>query len=227
MNIQEARKRIGRRLIRHTDGNAMVSMHDLGMRYMANRGVSIPELKQIAAEFEPNHELAAWLWGRGDFREMRILAFMLEETDKVTAAQAYSWARELTTMELAVQASLNLFSRLPFIHEEVPKWLYDEDTMIQGTAFVTLSELTKDYESLPDAYFIDILNRLNAKTLEEDIFLKKAISRFMRALSKRSQNLRESVKALAGTFRQSENEIASWIAEEVEYEIFYLEENNN
>ena len=227
MDLKEARKRIGKRLIGHTDGNAMASMHNLGMRYMANRGVSIPELKQIAAEFERNHELAAWLWDRGDFREMRILAFMLEEPDKVTKAQAYAWARELTTMELAVQAAVNLFANLSFIHQSLPKWLYDEDPMVRGTAFVTLARLAQVHDDLPDTYFISLLQQMNGDTETEDIFLKKSISRFLRALVNRNAHLRTVVEDMLKPMHHAAHETATWIAGEVQFEIDYRKETGS
>lgn len=235
MDLQEARKRIGKKLIGHTNGDAMASMHRMGVRYMANRGVSVPQLKEIASEFEASHELAEWLWNRGDFREMRILAFMLEEPEKVTRAQAYAWVRELTTMELATQAALNLFVHLPFIKEEAPRWLHDEEPMVQATAFVSLATLAQQKEGIAVEYLQERLQHLDADHLMEQMheladdsarrmMLRKAISRFLRALARKDPSLRMQVKQSIGQWQHSGQEDLAWIADEVGYEIIYLEE---
>ena len=44
------------------NGTASASMREKGLAYKLNFGVELPRLKQIAAQYEKNHELAQALW---------------------------------------------------------------------------------------------------------------------------------------------------------------------
>ena len=63
------------------NGTASASMREKGLAYKLNFGVELPRLKQIAAQYEKNHELAQALW-KENIRECKILAGMLQPVDR-------------------------------------------------------------------------------------------------------------------------------------------------
>lgn len=138
--LRDNQRRLGKLLHLHSDGDTVNSMKQAGTDYMANRGVSVPELRQIAAQFEPSHELALWLWKKAQFREMAILACMLDEPDKVTPAQANEWIHQIHTIDLAEQAGSVLFSRIPEAFSLARQWVQSDNPWVSGTAFVSLAK---------------------------------------------------------------------------------------
>ena len=58
------------------NGEASRSMREKGVEYKLNWGVTLPQLKQMASQYEKNYELAVELW-KEDIRECKILATLL------------------------------------------------------------------------------------------------------------------------------------------------------
>ena len=58
MSIEETIRAIKQELRANMNGIASARMRESGLQYHVNFGIELPRLKQIAAEFEPNHEVA-------------------------------------------------------------------------------------------------------------------------------------------------------------------------
>src|SRR5262245_7110432 len=56
-------------------------------------GVSMSNMKLLAKELGRNHELAAALWDT-EWYECRMLATLIDEPERVTAAQMERWCRD-------------------------------------------------------------------------------------------------------------------------------------
>lgn len=110
--IEDEIREIRIQLRRAMNGVTSTSMREKGINYALNFGVSIPEIKQIAATHEPNAELAEALW-KEDIREFKILATLLQPVDTFTHEQVQQWVEEIPYLEIAEQCSKNLFSKLP------------------------------------------------------------------------------------------------------------------
>ena len=72
--------------------NGMVSqsMREKGMEYKLNFGIEYPRIKEIAAGYEPDHELAQALW-KENIRECKILAGLLQPADTFYQEIADIW----------------------------------------------------------------------------------------------------------------------------------------
>ena len=64
----------------YMNGVLAQSLRERGLRYRLIFGVELPRLKEIAARYEPDHDLAQALW-KEDIRECRILAGYLQPVD--------------------------------------------------------------------------------------------------------------------------------------------------
>ena len=130
------------------NGIASASMREKGVVYKLNFGVSLPEIKQIAAAHQPDSELAAALW-KEDVREFKILASMLQPTEDFSMEQAKQWVEEIPYLEIAEQCCRNLFARLPyaggFIQELIAK---GEGEYALTAAYLTGVELFKSGKKL-------------------------------------------------------------------------------
>ena len=97
---------------REMNGAVAGAMSDRGVRYNLNYGVSLPTIRDIAAPYAPDHDLAEALW-RQDVREMKIAAIFVDDPSMVTRGQMEKWLEEAPTGELAELAAMNLFWRVP------------------------------------------------------------------------------------------------------------------
>ena len=62
------------------NGVVSQSMREKGFDYKLNFGIEYPRIKEIAAEYEPNHELAQALW-KENIRECKIMAGLLQPVE--------------------------------------------------------------------------------------------------------------------------------------------------
>lgn len=136
---------IKKELRANMNGIASEAMGRKSEDYRVNFGVEIPRLHNIAAEFQPSHELAQLLW-KESVRECRILATILQPADSFLPEIADIWVDDIRTLELAQIASLNLFSRLPYASDKVFEWIASEREITQQCGYLTLCHLMRQGE---------------------------------------------------------------------------------
>ena len=73
MDVHETIKDIKGQFRLFMNGVASQSMREKGLDYKLNFGIELPRLKEIAARYEKNHEVAQALW-KENIRECKILA---------------------------------------------------------------------------------------------------------------------------------------------------------
>ena len=80
MDVHETIKDIKGQFRLFMNGVASQSMREKGLDYKLNFGIELPRLKEIAARYEKNHEVAQALW-KENIRECKILAGMLQPVE--------------------------------------------------------------------------------------------------------------------------------------------------
>lgn len=141
--IEDTIREIRKRLRLAMNGVISTSMREKGITYKLNFGVPLPEIKQIAASFEPGTELASALW-KEDIREFKILATFLQPVDDFPLEQAEQWTAEIPYLEIAEQCSRNLFCKLPYAEDLVLGLIFNtREEYARTTAFLVLGELFK------------------------------------------------------------------------------------
>jgi hypothetical protein len=140
MNINEQVKEIKQSFRQMMDGSIAQSMRDKGVNYHLNWGATLPRLKEKATEIGPNYDLAIALW-KENVRECKILATMIMPADKVLPEVIDIWVEQIDAIEIAEQASFNLFQHLPFAAEKAFQWLAAPDDLTQLCGYHVLSRL--------------------------------------------------------------------------------------
>ena len=125
-NIHETIKDIKSKFRLFMNGMVSQSMREKGMEYKLNFGIEYPRIKEIAAGYEPDHELAQALW-KENIRECKILAGLLQPADTFYPEIADIWIDDMGYPELAEYTVMNLFQRLPYASEVVFRWMADEE----------------------------------------------------------------------------------------------------
>lgn len=130
------------------NGVVSTSMREKGIKYKLNFGVPLLEIRQIARQHTPNAALAAALW-KEDIREFKILATFLQPPSACSLEQAQQWVREIPYLEIAEQASRNLFSKLPQAEILMERlWADTEDEYARTVAFLIAVQRLADKHRL-------------------------------------------------------------------------------
>lgn len=138
--LNERVKEIKRSFRIMMDGVASQSMRDKGLNYHVNWGVSVPMLKQKAAELGKDYDLAIALW-KENVRECKILATMIMPADRILPEVVDIWMEQTPSQEIAEMASFNLYQHLPFAAEKAYQWIASPDDIRQLCGFHVLSRL--------------------------------------------------------------------------------------
>lgn len=170
------------------NGKVVDSMKQRGVDYKVNLGVSITLLRELAAQYAPNHLLALKLWNK-QWRETMILATLLEEPDKMTGNQMDFWVRNFPSHEIAEQAAMNLFSKIPFAYEKAFEYCYGKKLLVKIVGLLIIGRLSLTDQSAPDEKFETFFELM--PPLSKDSQLSIVFSRVFIQIGMRNLNLLE------------------------------------
>ena len=140
MTTQETIREIKAQFRLFMNGVASHSMREKGLDYKLNFGIELPRLKEIAAKFEQNHEVAQALW-KENIRECKILATLLQPVETFLPEIADIWVEDIRQPEMAELLCMNLFQHLPYASTKAFQWMADEREYFQVCGFLTLARL--------------------------------------------------------------------------------------
>lgn len=109
--FEQTSKEILKRVDRMQNGDISSTMERMGIHYGTNYGVPIPQLQQLAKEYDCNNALAFYLFDQ-PIREAKILSSMLFDIKNIKAIQLVLLSERLNNIELIEQFSRNIFSKL-------------------------------------------------------------------------------------------------------------------
>ena len=122
------------------NGVASQSMRQKGAEYQVNWGIGLVELRNMAAEYGKNYDLAIALW-KENIRECKILATMIMPVVEMLTEVADIWMEQTPTQEIAEIAAFQLYQYL----EDAPvlafKWLASGKTLYEICGFQVLARL--------------------------------------------------------------------------------------
>lgn len=173
MNINEQVKEIKQSFRQMMDGSIAQSMRDKGVNYHLNWGATLPRLKEKATEIGPNYDLAIALW-KENVRECKILATMIMPADKVLPEVIDIWVEQIDAIEIAEQASFNLFQHLPFAAEKAFLWLAAPDDLTQLCGYHVLSRLFMNKQEPNERGINEFIDQALVALQSQNLSLRKA-----------------------------------------------------
>lgn len=200
--------------------NGMVSqsMREKGMEYKLNFGIEYPRIKEIAAGYEPDHELAQALW-KENIRECKILAGLLQPTDTFYPEIADIWIEDMDYPELAEYTVMNLFQRLPYASEVVFRWMADEREMFQLCGFLLMARLLMKGEKLNERAEAEFLDQACTAVEGDCGPVQKAASVALRKYVHQSRENKRTVSKQLGIWAKSEKPAVRALAEEIKADL--------
>lgn len=217
-NIHETIKDIKSKFRLFMNGMVSQSMREKGMEYKLNFGIEYPRIKEIAAGYEPDHELAQALW-KENIRECKILAGLLQPADTFYPEIADIWIEGMDYPELAEYTVMNLFQRLPYASEVVFRWMADEREMFQLCGFLLMARLLMKGEKLNERAEAEFLDQA-CTTVEGDCGpVQKAASVALRKYAHQSRENKRTVSKQLGVWAKSEKPAVRALAEEIKADL--------
>lgn len=205
-----------RRLRIEMNGAVTDAMREYGggqQGYGLNYGVSLPTIREVAAEYAPDHELAQTLWQQ-DVREMKLAALFVEDDAAVTAEQMERWAADWRVPELAEQCAMQLFWRSPEAWPTAVGWgvLTGEGSALRRlAAFYMLGRLAAGAQVADEAFAEALADgRLFGSAATE-----RSVVYALREIYRHREALRERVMAVLPQVPQE-------VADEVRWQVEYL-----
>ena len=200
--------------------NGMVSqsMREKGMEYKLNFGIEYPRIKEIAAGYEPDHELAQALW-KENIRECKILAGLLQPADTFYPEIADIWIEGMDYPELAEYTVMNLFQRLPYASEVVFRWMADEREMFQLCGFLLMARLLMKGERLNERAEAEFLDQACTAVEGDCGPVQKAASVALRKYAHQSLENKRTVSKQLGIWAKSEKPAVRALAEEIKADL--------
>lgn len=148
--MQEIIRDIRSQLRRAMNGIVSASMREKGVNYRLNFGVSLAKIREMAARYDKNVELARTLW-KEDVREMKILATLLYPVEAFSKEEAEEWTSEIHHLEIAELYTLHMLRFVPFVQELAAAWVVRRDGFFPVTGFLLYARLCSQGDLLlPD-----------------------------------------------------------------------------
>lgn len=137
---QEKLKEIKKSFFLRMDGTASRSMHEKGLDYKINWGVSIPDLRKMADEYGKDYALAIELW-KENIRECKILATMMMPPEQMLPEIVELWMEQTSSQEIAEMAAFNLYQHLEYAPVLAFQWIAGDNEMEQICGYNLLARL--------------------------------------------------------------------------------------
>ena len=220
-DVHETIKDIKSKFRLFMNGVISQSMREKGLGYKLNFGIEFPRIKEIAAAYEPNHEVAQALW-KENIRECKILAGLLQPVDSFCPEIADIWIEDMHYPELAEYTVMNLFQRLPYASEVVFRWMADDRECFQLCGFLLMARLLMKGQKLNERAEAEFLDQAFTALEGDIVSVQKAAALALCKFALQSKdNARKMGKPLQALLK-SEKENVRLLAGEIRLEIEYL-----
>lgn len=182
-----------------------------GVNVPKSLGISAPALHALAKHIGKDHRLAQEIWATG-VHEARILATLIGESEKVTAAEMERWARDFDSWDVVDAACCYLYAHAKPAWSKVAAWSRRPEEFVKRASFSLVAYLSYKDKVSPKARFVKFLRVIEREAYDERNFVKKAVNWALRNIGKRNLRLnREAIRA-AEKIRQQDSRAARWIA---------------
>lgn len=197
----------------YMNGPVSQSMREKGVDYKINFGIEYPRIKEIAAEYEKNHDVAQELW-KDNIRECKILAGLLQPVDTFYPEIAEIWIEGMHLPELAEYTVMNLFQYLPYASDVVFGWIADDREYFQVCGYLLMARLLMKGMKLNERAEAEFLDQAFTALENDGTNVRRAASVALRKFGIQSRDNRRTMSKQLGLLGKSEKpEVRAWVEE--------------
>jgi 3-methyladenine DNA glycosylase AlkD len=193
------------------DPKVRAKMAYFGVHVPKAHGISAPVLHGFARHIGKDQELAEQLWASG-IHEAKILATLIGESEKITAAQMDRWVSEFDSLDVVDAACCYLYAAAKPAWSKIYEWSTRKEEFAKRAAFSLAAYLSYKDKEAQDARFEKFLRVIEREAHDERNFVKKAVNWALRNIGKRNLSLSRSAIRAAERIRQQDSRAARWIA---------------
>ncbi|MEO5988552.1 MAG: DNA alkylation repair protein [Candidatus Eisenbacteria bacterium] len=197
-------------LKRHATRRTLDGMARYGIPSHNAFGVSMADMRRIAKGLGRSHELAAGLWDTGRY-EGRMLATLIDEPGRVTAAQMDRWCQDFDSWAICDTACFMLFDRTPHAWRKIAAWSGKRAEFSKRASFALLASVALHDKFCDDAHFLKGLALVERAAEDERNFVKKGVSWALRSIGQRNPALHQAAVGLAKGLAASPDATARWV----------------
>ena len=211
MTTQETIKEIKKQFRLFMNGVVSQSMREKGLDYKLNFGIELPRLKEIAAKFEKNHDVAQALW-KENIRECKILAGMLQPIDTFYPEIADIWVEDMHYPEIAELTCMNLFQHLPYASDKAFQWMADEGEYFQFCGYMLMARLLMRGSEMNERAENEFLDQaMTALQGETGMICRSASTALKKYASQAAGNAKKLLKLLQPLAASEKQEVLALI----------------
>lgn len=155
------------------DGAVAQSMRAKGLDYHLNWGATLPRLKDMAETIGQDYDLAIALW-KENVRECKILGTMLMPPEAILPEVVDIWMEQTDTVEIAEQASFQLYQHLPYAPMKAYEWMASPQPLYQLCGFLVMARIFMRKQEPNERGINEFLDQALAALQGEDIAVRKA-----------------------------------------------------
>lgn len=193
------------------DPARVAGMARYGIRTDRAVGVTVTELRRLARDLRPDHELAAALWTSG-VHEARILASLIDDPELVTEAQMDAWVSGFDSWDVCDGVCGNLFDRTSFALDKAVEWSGREPEFERRAGFALMAWTAVHRKDLPDGAFAALLPTIRDGSTDGRPYVKKSVSWALRQIGKRSRGLNAKAIRTAEQIARIDDRSSRWVA---------------
>jgi 3-methyladenine DNA glycosylase AlkD len=200
-----------RELKKLADPQVRAKLSYFGVHVPKAYGISAPVLHALARHIGKDQALAEQLWSSG-IHEAKILATLLGESEKVTAAQMERWVRDFDSWDVVDTACCYLYAAADPAWDKVYEWSGRRAEFQKRAAFSLAAHLSYKDKSSEDARFERFLLVIEREAHDERNFVRKVVNWALRNIGKRNLRLNGAAIRTAERIRRQSSRAARWIA---------------
>ena len=206
-----AKAAVLRELKELADPKVRAKMAYFGVHAPKAYGISAPVLHLLAKQVGKDHRLARKLWTTG-IHEARILATLIGESEKVTAAEMDRWVHDFDSWDVVDAACCYLYAHAGPAWDKAAAWSRRREEFVKRASFSLVAYLSYKDKTAPDARFVRFLRVIGREAHDERNFVKKAVNWALRNIGKRNARLNREAICAAERIRRQDSSAARWIA---------------
>jgi len=193
------------------DPKVRAKMEYFGVLVPDAHGISAPVLHALAKRIGKDHSLALQLWTTGN-HEARILATLLGESEKITAAAMERWVYDFDSWDVVDAACCYLYAQARPAWSKVASWSRRSEEFVKRAAFSLIAYLSYKDIDAKDTRFRKCLRLIEREAYDDRNFVKKAVNWALRNIGKRNLRMNGEAIRTAERIRRQGSRSARWIA---------------
>ena len=154
-------------------------------------GVMMRDMQKLAKSIGVDHAFAQALWETGWY-EARMVACMIADPGKVTAAQMDAWCKDFDNWGICDTVCFKLWDQVQHAIGRVAVWAKSEDEFVKRAAFALLACLALHNKDIHRKVFIKHLELIERAAKDDRNFVKKGVSWALRGIGGHDPECRDA-----------------------------------